>query len=330
MVARIPNAHTPTTGETFDVAAVDAARRMIGCRVSLPMRLLWNPLLPVALLGPAIAVPALAQQEPSNEYPAACDAASVTNADVERAHTVFLSGKQFLAESNYDKAISYFKDAYTIDCSVHAILPIIATALERKGDKAAAIRVLEEYLKRAPSAVDREVIERRIKNLTEQLPREPIVPAPSAKPTATATAASAPPVPTPTAPADPPPAVALRTPVAAPEAEHTPHSNPGPWVVVGLGAAVALSSIGLFAAGASEVSSASDKCPTRKGCTPAVATQGNNGRNLETLGGVAAVVGPVVVGAGLLWYFFGNRSVPATPSVAVAPGYVALGVDGAF
>ena len=90
-------------------------------------------------------------------YPAACDATKVSKGDVERAHTVFLSGKGFLDESNYDKAISYFKDAYSIDCSVHAILPIIATAYERKGDKASAVTALQEYLKRVPTAPDREV-----------------------------------------------------------------------------------------------------------------------------------------------------------------------------
>ena len=105
-------------------------------------------------------------------------ASKVSKIDVERAHTVFLSGKGFLDESNYDKAISYFKDAYSIDCSVHGILPIIATAYERKGDKAEAIHALGEYILRVPNTPDREVIERRIRNLREQLAQE--------KPTATA------------------------------------------------------------------------------------------------------------------------------------------------
>src|SRR5580658_9169519 len=120
-----------------------------------------KPLLVLALVGMALAVPALAQ--PPSTYPAACDGAKVSKTDVERAHTVFLSGKGFLDESNYDKAISYFKDAYSIDCSVHGILPIIATAYERKGDKAEAIHALGEYLKRAPGAPDHEVVEHRIR-----------------------------------------------------------------------------------------------------------------------------------------------------------------------
>ena len=117
------------------------------------MRFLRNSLLGLASVGVLVAVPVLAQ-EGAGDYPAACEEAKVSRGDHERAHTVFLSGKQFLEESNYDKAISYFKDAYSIDCSVHAMLPIIATAYERKGDMAEAIRALGEYLVRAPGAPD--------------------------------------------------------------------------------------------------------------------------------------------------------------------------------
>jgi len=132
------------------------------------MRFSRTPLLALALVGTVVALPALAQQSASS-YPPGCDASKVSKSDVERAHTVFLSGKQFLEESNYEKAISYFKDAYSIDCSIHAILPIIATAYERKGDKGEAVHALEEYLRRAPSAPDHEVVERRIRNLKDQI-----------------------------------------------------------------------------------------------------------------------------------------------------------------
>src|SRR5271170_1176825 len=161
------------------------------------MRLSREPLFAALALGLGlavalpIAVPAFAQ---SGGYPAACDPKSVSKADVERAHTVFLSGKGFLDESNYDKAISYFKDAYSIDCSVHAILPIIATAYERKGDKAAAVVALEEYLRRVPAAADREHVERRIKNLNDQLAHEaPPASAASSAPAASAAPSEAPP-----------------------------------------------------------------------------------------------------------------------------------------
>ncbi|MGH7437565.1 MAG: tetratricopeptide repeat protein [Polyangiaceae bacterium] len=130
-----------------------------------------KPLYLALALAAFASAPAIAQQSGASAYPAACDASKVSKSDVDRAHTVFLSGKQYLEESNYDKAISYFKDAYSIDCSIHAILPIIASAYERKGDKAEAVHALEEYQKRAPTAPDHEVMDRRIRNLKDQLAR---------------------------------------------------------------------------------------------------------------------------------------------------------------
>src|ERR1700730_11768148 len=155
------------------------------------MRPIRNPLLIVALGGVAIAVPVFAQAP--SDYPPPCEASKVTNADTDRSHTGFFISKQFLEESKYDKAISYFKDAYSIDCSRHAMLPIIATAYERKGDKSEAVRALEEYVKRAPNAADHDVIERRIRNLRDQLARDQA--AASASAAATASASAAPPFP---------------------------------------------------------------------------------------------------------------------------------------
>ncbi len=171
---------------------------MIGSKFTVRvMPSIRNRLLVLVFAGMAVTVPGLAQE--ATDYPAPCDAAKVTKSDVDRAHTVFLSGKQYLEESNYDKAISYFKDAYSIDCSVHGMLPIIATAYERKGDKAEAVRALEEYLKRAQNPPDHDVIERRIRNLKDQLSREPPPPSPAASSaSAPPAASSAPEAPAPT------------------------------------------------------------------------------------------------------------------------------------
>ncbi|MGD0529837.1 MAG: hypothetical protein ABSE49_32175, partial [Polyangiaceae bacterium] len=251
------------------------------------MRSTRKPLLCLVLLGMAIAVPALAQGP--SPYPAACDASRVSKVDVERAHTVFLSGKGFLDESNYDKAISYFKDAYSIDCSVHGILPIIATAYERKGDKAEAIRALGEYILRVPNTPDREVIERRIRNLREQLAQErPAATTAVTAPTTTATTA-----PTGTTTADtsatatpPPPTVPTGSP-PPPEAEH----SVVPWVVVGVGGALIVTGAILLVAGSGKVSSANSACPSHVGCPSSVADSGNTGRTFETVGVVGGIAG---------------------------------------
>src|SRR5882672_64745 len=290
------------------------------------MRSTCKPLLIVAFVGTVVAIPALAQQS-SSDYPTPCEASKVSKGDVERAHTVFLSGKQFLEESNYDKAISYFKDAYTIDCSVHAILPIIAAAYERKGDKANAVRALEEYLRRAPNAPDHDVVERRIKNLGDQLAREQpsATAAPTASPTVTASTPAA------TSTAEPVPATtASATPVRSPEGETPAETVSGhsaaPWVVVGVGGAALVTGAVLFGIGAGDISSALDRCPTRKGCPTDVASQGNNGRTLEGAGVVAGLIGIAAVGAGLVWHFTekGAEAKNAHVSPVVGPHYAGV------
>jgi hypothetical protein len=299
------------------------------------MRSTRKPLLCLVLLGMAVAVPALAQGPAP--YPAACDASKVSKVDVERAHTVFLSGKGFLDESNYDKAISYFKDAYSIDCSVHGILPIIATAYERKGDKAEAIRALGEYILRVPNTPDREVIERRIRNLREQLAQErPSATAVVTAPTTTATTA---PTATTTATAEtsatapPPPTVPTGGP-PPPEAEH----SVVPWVMVGVGGALVVTGAILLVAGSGKVSSANSACPSHTLCDPGVASEGNQGRTFETVGVVGGIVGIVGVGAGLIWHFTegGTATAGATTthgtyvSPVVTPGFAGMSLGGSF
>jgi tetratricopeptide (TPR) repeat protein len=299
------------------------------------MRSSRKPLLALAFIGTLIALPALAQPSASS-YPAACEASKVSKSDVERAHTVFLSGKQYLEESNYDKAISYFKDAYSIDCSIHAILPIIATAYERKGDRGEAVHALEEYQRRAPNASDHEVVERRIRNLKDQLARDQ---APAA--TATATAApTATPTAAPTATAEPT-ATATTAPTGSSTSEMPPPSAGGqsvaPWVVVGVGGAAFVAGIVMYAVGAADVSTADGECSPTHSCTSAsAASTGNSGRTLERVGAVVGSVGVAAVALGLVWHFVEKPS--AAPSAAtrtlltpvVAPGYGGLALGGAF
>jgi len=286
------------------------------------MRSICKPLLIVAFLGTVVAVPALAQ---TSSYPPACDASKVSKSDVDRAHAVYLSGKQFLDESNYDKAISYFNDAYSIDCSVHAILPIIATAYERKGDKTEAVRALEEYLRRVPNAADREHVERRIKNLNDQLAHE----APPASAASSATAVVPAPASTPPdASAAPAASLAAGSPGAPPE-EQPRRGSAGPWIVGGLGAAAVIGGVVLYVVGSGDISTAVSACPSRSDCAPSVASQGNDGRTLKTVGVVVGSVGIGAVAAGLVWLLVEKpASSPAGSgrfvSPVLAPGYAGV------
>ncbi|HEY8042469.1 MAG TPA: hypothetical protein VIF15_21855 [Polyangiaceae bacterium] len=295
------------------------------------MRSIRKPLLVLTLLGMAIAVPALAQQTAG--YPAACDASKVSKGDVDRAHTVYLSGKQFLDESNYDKAISYFKDAYSIDCSVHGILPIIATAYERKGDKASAVGALQEYVKRAPTAPDREVIERRIKNLQDQLSHEQPTATTATAPTATGTTA-----PTATGTGEPTATATATAPTGTATGAPPPDTGGGhtltPWIVAGAGGVLVVTGVVLLIVGSGDVTSAANACPTRIGCKDSIASQGNDGRTLEAVGGVVTGVGALGVAGGLLWHFLEKPAAPAPAGASlnpvVAPGYAGVSLGGAF
>lgn len=300
------------------------------------MRFLRSSLLGLASLGVLVAVPGLAQQT-AGDYPAACEEATVSRGDHERAHTVFLSGKQFLEESNYDKAISYFKDAYSIDCSVHAMLPIIATAYERKGDMAEAIRALGEYLGRAPDAPDREVIEHRIRNLKDRLAHEqPPSPGPTAVSTTGATPVAAPtPAPLPVAsPSPSPPIASVPSPA---EPTQSSGASPAPWIVAGVGAAAVIGGVITLVVGAGEVSDAESACGANRQCPNTAAgnasvAKGNDGRSLETVGGIVGGVGLALVAGGLIWHFTQGPPTPtaATFTPIVAPGYAGVGIGGAF
>jgi hypothetical protein len=302
------------------------------------MKLLLGPLATlgfVSVLGVSMAAPAFAQQPV--EYPPPCDESKVSHGDHDRAHTVFLSGKEFLEESNYDKAISYFMDAYSIDCSVHAMLPIIATAYERKGDKTEAIHALGEYLKRAPSAPDHEIVEHRIRNLRDQLSREQ--PAPTTLP-----APAAPPAPvvapSPSAPpATEPPPTAGAPPVAAAPGSDGTSSGAGaaPWVVAGVGGAAAVTGVILLALGAGDVSDASKDCPSHICSTDAEKTAASkkqsDGYTLENAGGVIAGVGALALVGGLVWGIVdssSHKSASARMIPVVSPGYGGIALVDTF
>src|ERR1019366_1656479 len=266
-------------------------------------RSIRKPLLAVTLGLTAVAVPALAQQPAS--YPPPCDASKVSKGDVDRAHTVFLSGKQYLDESNYDKAIGYFDDAYSIDCSVHGILPIIATAYERKGDKAEAIHALGEYILRAPHTPDRQAIERRLRNLREQLAQErPTAAAATTAPNGTTTAV---PTATTTVPTGDTGSTATATPPTSSTGSPPPPAagehSVAPWALVGVGGALVVTGAVLLVLGSGKVSNANSTCPGHVGCAQSVADDGNAGRLMETIGIICGVAGVVGGGAGLVWHF---------------------------
>jgi hypothetical protein len=293
-----------------------------------------------ALLGTAVAVPALAQPSPSDssDSPYAPCSNKPSQADTEAAHGAYIAGKGSFDEADYSRAIDYFKDAYRRDCTKNELLVIISRAYELQGNRREAVAALEAYVERAPTAPDVETQKRKIANLKRELVDQ-------AAASASASASAAPPstaLPAPSASAAPSASVPEPAPSAPPPA---PSSEPRghslyPWIVVGAGAAAVITGGILYGVGAGQVSTAEGVCPNHEcpgGPTdPNIAT-GNAGRSNETVGVVVGAAGLGVAAAGLAWHFLeptggakekaGLRPV-VTP--ALGPGYAGLGVQGAF
>lgn len=74
-----------------------------------------------------------------------------TPADVAAAKGAHQAAARFFARGEYDGAIRCWQDAYALDCTAHDLLLNIANALEKKGDQAAALAEIDEYLKAGPA-----------------------------------------------------------------------------------------------------------------------------------------------------------------------------------
>jgi hypothetical protein len=256
--------------------------------------------------------------------PAAADAASdfppctrePSAADIEGAAGSHRAAKAFYERADYDRAIQLWRDAYGFDCTKPAVFLNVANAYEKKGDKAAAVAILELYLTRAPKdAPDLGTIAAKVNNLKSALKTEPTTTATA--PTATASATTGP-APTSTGPDQP-----------------TTTTMPGerpfgflPWIPVGVGGAALLGGAILLPVGIGMVSDAEAACPSRRGCSPEVEAQGNDGITNQNIGGILLAVGGAAVVGGLVWQFVFNKPRGAAASVQVVP-MVAHGQAGA-
>jgi hypothetical protein len=273
------------------------------------------------LLAATTSVPAFAQSAPKEPYPAACTSAAAAQSD--NAHRFYEFGKGYYDEGNYEQAIVQFREAYKRDCSKHDLLIIISRAYELKGDRPEAIRALEMYVERVPSATTehRTKIENLKKDLAKQL----------------AAAAAAPPLGT------------------SKPVEMREHTVP-PWLVVGAGGIAIIAGIVVIAT----APSLPEGCATEsKTCTRIPDPDGPLGpkkeeseasfRNRTETAGTAKdqpIYGVVVIGAGaaiviggLLWHFLeptgpveasssGKIKPKMTPQVA--PGYAGLSLGATF
>lgn len=286
------------------------------------LRLAWH----LALVGTALAVPALAQSGATSTYATACTK-TPSGGDQDAAHASFTLGKKAYDEADYPKSIRYLKDAYELDCTKPDLLKYISSAYVAKGEKAEAIAALEAYVKASPKAGDLDVVQKKIANLKQQMAATPAS-ATTASATATGTTASSA---TGVGTAEPPPpAGSTRT--------HTIY----PWLVVGGGAALGVVGGIMIGVGAAKISDSFKGC-TSVGATydcgsaqrnAAAQSANNSGHTVQNVGIAFAVLGAAAIAGGLVWHFLEPTGSAAQARIrflpAIGPAYAGLAAGGTF
>lgn len=237
--------------------------------------------------------------------------------EVEAAKGAFMAGKAAFDEADYERAITYWSDAYRRDCTAHDLLRNLARAYELSGQKQAAVDALETYLARVPEAESREQLTVRIEKLEEAIAEE------AKQAEAKQASVTSPPAGTP--PPVPPPAPPRgRKPVA-------------PLVLAGVGGVVVVvGGVGYLAA-ASKTADYEEQCGADRGSCPSdqVEADADASRDRQIVFGITTWAGVGIAAGGVVWYALAPRRAPKSalrPSVApvVAPGYGGLSFGGRF
>jgi tetratricopeptide (TPR) repeat protein len=249
-----------------------------------------------------------------------------SDSDTSAAKGAFQAGQVSFNEADYDRAITYWEDAYRRDCTAHAMLLNLARAYELNGNPRQAVVALETYLARNPSSPQRDQIARRVEVLKDKIAALPAVPETSEPVATTEPTGTAAPTTTATAPPD-------RT---------DGGSKPIlPLIVVGVGGVVAIVGGVLYLDATSDYNDAKDECGGTKGCSKAVEEKGDDAVSRQNLSTVIGLGGLAIAAAGLVWYLVSPTD-GATESAAprerkrpdvspvIGPGFAGLSLGGSF
>lgn len=265
-------------------------------------------------------------EEPVKPYPECSH--QPTEGDVAGAKGAFQAGQASFNEADYNRAISYWEDAYRRDCTAHDLLQNLARAYELDNQKRHAVSALETYLSRNPSSPMRDQIAKRIEVLNEKIAKEDA-------------AAGAAPV----GPTDAGTGPVVTPPGADPKPDTTTGKRPiTPLIVAGAGGVLAIVGGLLYMNASSDVKDAEDQCGGRKECPNEVAEKGNSGRSRQRIWGGVTIIGVAAAIGGTIWYLTSKpapaaasreksrRRLSRTPRVEplVGSGFAGLGVSGAF
>ncbi len=268
--------------------------------------------LPCSALLSLTSVAHAAEPEPE-PYPT-CE---TETADTTAAKGAFQAGTAAFNEADYERAITYWEDAYRRDCRAHALLKNLARAYELNGMYKHAIVALNTYMERNPNPGEKESLERRIANLQAKLDERGPETEPEPQPEPQQ-------VPEP----EPDPLPVEDAPVGG--------SRPiWPLIIAGAGGVVGAIGLVQFLGAKSDEEQAAADCETwrqtnmslnenSRQCAPEIAARGNEAIDDVNLWGAVSIAGAGVAVTGLVIYF----ALPEQESVAVtpqlAPGYAGL------
>lgn len=261
-------------------------------------------------------------QQGTKEYPECTHQPS--DNDISAAKGAFQAGQVSFNEADYERAITYWEDAYRRDCTAHAMLLNLARAYELNGNLRQAVVSLETFVARNPSSPQRDQITRRVEVMKEKIASQPES---TATPGGTATGTGAPP-PTTTATGIPPDqSTAGKKPIL-------------PLIVAGAGGAIAIIGGILYMGATSDYNEADDACPDHDVCPDEITEQGNSAVRRQRVSAAVGIGGLAIAAGGLIWYFLapaeGGTTAKAPPrrrtavAPALEPGYAGVSVSGSF
>lgn len=218
----------------------------------------------------------------------------------EEARGLFLAGSAALDHGHFDEALDYFQRAYQLSGRPGLLFNIGHTAQRLRRDEL-ALQSFEQYLQEVPDAENRDAVEARIRLLRDAIAdRER-----QAEPTET--------------PASPP------APQQPPDEEGP---GAGPFVVMGIGGAAAITGVVLLALASSAASNV-DGAPEGTPWTD-VSGDYDSAGTLGVAGGIALGVGAAAVAAGLGWLIAGGSGEPGTRDAALRLGPTGIDLRGTF
>ncbi len=247
--------------------------------------------------------------------------APAARAQANLAETYFQNGSRAFTEQRYAEAARAFREALAISHRPELLFNL-SRALERQGDYVGALQALQDFSNGGAPGFDRAALTQMITQLeglaADQRTREE----------AARTAGSA-----------PPPVVTVERPVIEPrwfrvEYRRSAVNNVGPWVTLGVGAALGIAGVAEALVGGAAASTLRNVNAGSEPWSQAAADAQARAPGAFTRGWILGGTGAALAVGGVLWALLrgpGQRvEVRDAPHVSLAPAGLGLAVGGAL